>query len=397
MDLKSLISVQESLFKALNYFLYGSFNSANLPELPNSVLLSVAPLLNLNKHLVKLNPSLRYEFSFLNNIPYVKEKEYAKALSQSYVIWEDILTQFKGDLETKEIPSSHKYEDWLVKGGASDRYRAVHLLRDYLLREGAFNFFLRCLIHGSVATLDDVMGFSDLDTAFIIRSSVVKDFRKLVKVRHMASHILSFTYFFDPFMHHGPYYIVETDLNFYPEAYFPLVLFAYGVELVDDHTHVTVKARPSLEVTDVLIKGFENFFRERFKTSSSIKNSFDLEWVLSSVMLLPVLYLQRKTGVFRYKREALALAERDFTPEEWEPVKLSTFIRANIGPRPKVREWLLDLSIRLRFPNLIKMWLTESDESINRVKDVACFLGEDFVPKVLRFIASIKERLGLRR
>ena len=35
-------------------------------------------------------------------------------------------------------------------------------------------FFLKGIVHGSVATLDDVSGFSDLDLAFVVRLSALK-------------------------------------------------------------------------------------------------------------------------------------------------------------------------------------------------------------------------------
>ncbi|MCX8127245.1 MAG: hypothetical protein N3C62_00640 [Synergistetes bacterium] len=393
-----LILIQRNLLEALQYFLYGSYTLPDLTYILGGRFLSSESLLKLKRLFDEVRPWLPDIVSLLGN-PRISEEEYAKVLSYVYGIWEEIITDVNDvnrDLEVKEIPLGLSYDSWFIKGGRSERYKAVHLLREYLLGEEVDKLFLRCLVHGSVATLDDVVGFSDLDTAFIIRASVIKDFRKLVRVRRIASQILSFTYFFDPFMHHGPYYISEVDLGFYPEAYFPLVLFENGFDLIDPIKSLKASVRPSEEITDEMLKRFEIFFKERVNNPCFIRDCYDLEWVLGNVMILPVLYLQRKTGVFRYKREALALAREDFTEIEWEPVELASLVRASFKSRPKVKEWLLRLSLMLHFPEIIRSWCRCDLESLEEVRNVLRFLGDNYIFKVLNFIEIIKSKLDLR-
>ena len=137
----------------------------------------------------------------------------------------------------------------------------------------------------------------------MVRDTVLTDPQKLLELRKLAAEILTFTYSFDPFMHHGPYYLSEVDLRWYLEAFSPAMLFGYGVDLLNCTCDLEIRDRPSNELTDHMLDMFEKFFENWPSNPFLLKDSYDLEWVLGSALFLPALYLQQKNGLFRYKRD----------------------------------------------------------------------------------------------
>lgn len=376
--------IQLTLSNALNYWLYGSISGYSLlNKLYNSRFISA-------HHLQELAP-------FANKAPIensVAVKQYAEVLAGFYEFWQSNIPHSS---ETLKMPESSVYAKWLHNGGRNDCYAPVHLLKEFLHENRCEAFFLKGIVHGSVATLDDLPGFSDIDLAFVIKASALKDPVKLLELRRMASKILTLTYSFDPFMHHGPYYISEIDLTWYPEAMFPTVLFGYGVDILDNSQEIKVSARPSNDVTDRMITMFEAFFTNWPANPFVLNDSFELEWVLGSVMLLPALYLQGITGEFRYKRDTFAPSEKDLSPDEWEPVKIATHLRSNLAPRPATSSSLVWIATRLHWPGLVQSVARNSRESVKRARDATKLLGPDYPLRVLRLLRAMKEKLAETR
>jgi SAM-dependent methyltransferase len=323
----------------------------------------------------------------------ISKEHFAETLGLGYRLWEDILQQEdRGATEQAHIPLGQAYQRWASEGGSGRQYWPVHSLRRLLGQKGD-EFFRRGVVHGSVGTLDDTPGFSDLDLAFIIRSSVLKNEGSLLRLRELAARILSFTYAFDPFMHHGPYWLTEIDLAWYPEAAFPSVLFGYAVDLLDGCEELEIHVRPSEDVTDQLLSRFERFFAGWPSNPFVLKDSYDVEWVLGSTMFLPALYLQRRTGRFRYKRDTFPLAEKDFSRDQWEAVRVATELRAALGSRPKPSRWLVRVAGRLGVPGVLQRRARRNQKSIVRAQQAADVLGAGYPQRVVHLIKAMKSKL----
>jgi hypothetical protein len=325
----------------------------------------------------------------------ISEGAFARNLALAYRSWADILKQQESYARTSStlVPGSKSYETWRQEGGRSQRYSAVHQLRSRLLANARSDFFVRAIIHGSVATLDDTPGFSDLDLAFVVRRAVLVNQQKLLELRQVAAEMLICTYEFDPFMHHCPYYISEIDLLWYPEAMFPLVLFQHGVDLMDAPEALVCLTRPSDDVTDELLAMFERWFQTQSSNGNLVRDRYDLEWMLGNAMLLPALYLQRRTRQFRYKRETFALAQREFSHEEWEPIRKATEIRATLAPRRVPPRALVALGTRLCAPGLVQWWARRHPDSVRAASESIGKLGPDYSQQVLRLLASMRTKL----
>lgn len=384
-----LASQQKALGEALLHFLYGS-----LAERLGACL-DAAPLARCLSEFCGDHPEEAAP-DRLQDSGMVEERLYARRLASLHRMWEGLLNSGDlGPVERKALPAGWDYPDWLRQGGENRRYGPVHRLRD-LVTERASALFLRAAVHGSVGTLDDTPGFSDLDTVFVIRASVLKDAEKLMELRRRAGEILTWTYAFDPWMHHGPYYLSEIDLRWYPEAYFPLILFRYGVDLLPAKEEQRVSVRPSGEVTGGLQDLFEAFFSEEFPAPLVLKSRFDLEWVLGSAMFLPALYLQEKTGQFRYKRDTFPLAEKDFSEREWEPIRVASRLRATLAARPRLPRFWVRGALRLRRPGLLRRAALRLPLEKKRVADAARVLGPHYSEQVLRLLRAMRGKLAER-
>ncbi len=382
-------AAQVALHEALQYYVFGSLNSDDI--LKSFVLKRFLRPTQLNKALESLKklPEIASSVAIQKPGRLVSNRDYAARLAEAFVIWRDIVPE--ADAPSSIVPLAKPYETWLAAGGFNDRYWPVHALHDLIEIRGA-SLFLRGIMHGSVATLDDLEGFSDLDLAFIVRSSVLTDRDGLMGLRCIAGEILLLTYAFDPFMHHGPYYICEIDLKWYPEAMFPLILFDYGVDLFPQNKDLLVIRRENEEVTDNFLDVFHAFFSNWRKKDPVVQNSYELEWVLGSAMLLPALYLQRKTGEFRFKRHTFSIAKNDFDAEHWGPIEIASRIRRELGRREKPSRSLLRMGRILGWPGLLQRTARQSSSSILRARSAAQVMGPDYPETVVRLIESMRSK-----
>lgn len=386
-----LHKIQLTLNNALNYWLYVSLSNRSLKNTVSlRFYLSSKPILQCISAFQEADIFSSGLTSYQLLSDQISAKRYAKLLAKLYQVWEQNVP--KTAISSSDMPKGQNYKNWLAHKGSEKCYWPVHSLRQLLCSNYA-NFFRRSILHGSIATLDDTRGFSDMDLAFVVRISVLKNPEKLLALRKIAAKILTLTFAFDPFMHHGPYYISEIDLAWYPEAMFPSVLFRYGVDLLEDSHPLEIKTRLSKNHTDQMLKMFDDFFQQWASKPFMLKNCYDIEWVLGSAMLLPALYLQRCTGVFRYKRDTFALAAQDFSPEEWEPIRIATELRGNIGPRPKPSMLLFWLALRLRWPGLLQYWARSHPVSLRRAKEVNKVLGTDYPKQVLHLLKSMRNKV----
>jgi hypothetical protein len=254
----NLSTLQHTLNDALNYWLYDSVSvNAFKRALVEKFFVSVMPLLDCVKAFQLCGIVLN-----IKKLPiyrgHVSPRQYAETLAVFFQVWEQHLPQIHTDHAI--LSPGKDYTSWLNDSGRKPHYSPVHMLHRILNKKGEA-FFKKAIVHGSIATLDDTIGFSDMDLAFVVKASALKDPEILLSLRNMAREILTLTYAFDPFMHHGPYYISEIDLAWYPEAIFPSVLFKYGVNLMKCKERLEIWTRDSADLTDQMFDTFKEFFR----------------------------------------------------------------------------------------------------------------------------------------
>lgn len=174
-------------------------------------------------------------------------------------------------------------------------------------------------IHGSIATGDYVKGWSDLDTLIIIRKSALSNSSSLLKLRDLLYKSKKYFYKIDPLQHHGHMIITETDLDYYCQTFFPLVLFKYSKSAFGEKCF-NIKVRDSRAENIDRFSSFVRYFRNlRFNKIFSM-GSYDVKFLFHMVTLFPVMYLQAK-GIHVYKKFSFAMARTDFDENLWEPIE----------------------------------------------------------------------------
>lgn len=77
-------------------------------------------------------------------------------------------------------------------------------------------------IHGSIASQDYIIGWSDLDTYLIVKKETLKDSKNLCELRNLLLKGYDYLIKVDPLQHHGFLTCSEYDINNYLPGYLPL-------------------------------------------------------------------------------------------------------------------------------------------------------------------------------
>ena len=203
------------------------------------------------------------------------------------------------------VPGAH--------AGLVEGTKVVQRLRDFWSHGGA-EVCAGIYLHGSHST-GDVTGYSDVDTLLILKQEVAENADALIMLGRRAQRSMGVLFSIDLLQHHGNFVLTETDLQWYDEAWFPLVLFEYSTPIVAPAPlHIRVRsagqdgARRSLEQ---MCRRFMAVWQPR-----QLRTAYQLKAQLSCFLILPALLLQAH-GRACYKRDSFALAKPYFDPELW--------------------------------------------------------------------------------
>ena len=189
-------------------------------------------------------------------------------------------------------------------------------LREYIA--GAY-------VHGSLATLDYIVGWSDFDTLVVVSRHAIADFKRLLELRDLFYASRKFLCEIDPLQHHGHMVFTEYDMDYYCQTFFPLVLFRYSKSLLGPKK-LEFELR---DCTNENIAKF-NWFADYFKSlnGNSKMGSYNAKFLLHAVTLFPTLYLQAK-NIHVYKKFSFGIARKDFKPKEWDVIDYVSSLRLN--------------------------------------------------------------------
>lgn len=185
-------------------------------------------------------------------------------------------------------------------------------------------------IHGSLATLDYKVGYSDCDTLAIITADGCCDAESLIVLQKYVSRATSLFHSVDPLQHHGIFVMSEIDLNSYEQSIFPLGILERGIELTDQPQVITfnengigyIGERDSFLSMTQLMRSLA-LGRNRLKTSYGIKA------YIQTAVLMPAIYLQLRDGSFWHKPEALSQIRRELNPEVYRIIDIATELRSS--------------------------------------------------------------------
>ena len=183
--------------------------------------------------------------------------------------------------------------------------------------------FYSVILHGSIAT-NEVIPYSDFDGLLIVKDGFV-DSKRLNNFKNESMKLILK---FDPLQHHGWIQIKESDLDNYPESYFPVSILEHSKLIYpsNDKQILELKISKSIDYKTNLIQ-ILNQFDKRIENNWKPSNVYELKSILSQIMLIPCLYYSviNNRGIF--KGESFVAVKKEFTSQEWHPIEIASSIR----------------------------------------------------------------------
>lgn len=162
-------------------------------------------------------------------------------------------------------------------------------------------------LHGSLATLDYALTFSDFDSVLIIKKTAAPD--ELVSLRKKLVSAYARMYAIDPAQHHGVPVLYEGELSYYPEHYFPLGVFHAAVPLIPFSGSPSIFVRDDAEEKTAIMEKNVCYFSALAEKNPAWMNAYDFKLFVAKMLLLPALFLQA-AGAPCLKKESFAAIKK---------------------------------------------------------------------------------------
>jgi predicted nucleotidyltransferase len=212
-------------------------------------------------------------------------------------------------------------------------------------------FLTTAYLHGSLATRDYAIGWSDVDTLLVIRRDVVRDRRALVELRRRCLAAWPLLLRVCPLQHHGFIIATEDDLESYPSHYLPPAVLDAAAALLPQPT-TSFRLRPSAsgavqglcERRDALRHAvaegvLKHHPRNGVYLLSRYRNADDamlqLFSLLGYLMTVPA-YVLDACGKPSPKRESFARARQYFSDDAWMTITRASAVRSQWPDREGV-------------------------------------------------------------
>jgi predicted nucleotidyltransferase len=204
---------------------------------------------------------------------------------------------------------------------------SVHRMMEYL--SAVKNDLVGAYVHGSLGTYEEV-AFSDFDALVILGDEVFQVPDRFAEVARKINEARGIMFDFDPLQHHGWFVLTESDLNFYPEYYFPMELFRYAKSLFPDKgLKLNIRVQDSSERVRQAFDELSNGVIRLLTKKRFPKNIYQLKILLSQFMLLPALYVQLRDKKGIFKKFSFETARVDFSNEDWSIMVEVSSLREN--------------------------------------------------------------------
>ncbi|GEM_PF-4573690 len=210
------------------------------------------------------------------------------------------------------------------------------------LLAGHPDLFRLALVHGSLATLDERPGVSDLDLLVVLARNAAEDAEGLLAARDVALRLWPLLQRVDPLQHHGTFVLTPADLAFYPQVFLPLPVLREARVLAGPADGLPVALRPT---------GFPRrltLLRAAEMLRRPLPDSLFLAKLHLQVVLLAPCFLLQANGRFVYKRDAFVPFEETAPAAATRAVAAASRARtenlyeAGLADVPAIRERLAE-------------------------------------------------------
>jgi len=283
-----------------------------------------------------------------------------KVLAENIAIFYKNIMISKSKLKSKKIKIK-KYSFQNLNKKKLNFLQPIKQLQ-LIINKNLKNYLVDFLIHGSIATKDFSIGWSDLDTYIIIKNDVIGKPNKLLKFKEQMSLLHNFLYKIDPLQHHGFIFCAENYLEQYQSFMLPINVLKESRSLINSNV-LYIREQEDLKfprkylisINKLLLSskktGFLNhhkykdkFLLNNFKDKNTM---YQMKYFLSVIMTLPTYYLH-SIGMPVYKKKSFKILRNIFS-KNWEIIETATIIRMKWSKREKhphkgneIPQWLIN-------------------------------------------------------
>ncbi len=245
--------------------------------------------------------------------------------------------------------------------------------------------FVGAYLFGSYASQDFIPGWSDADVLLVLDRSCFQDERSLLETRALLLQQQSRLFEVDPLQLHGFFTLTWADLGWYPQSYFPLVLFDFSRSLLDPGASLVVREREDSQERLEIFRQQTDYII-RLAHSNWIPGSpVERKVFFHKVFTYPLYFLQA-LGIHCYKKHSFEIARATCPEFDWACIdratewmqsrqtdtRLEGLIRRLARMKPYASACLLQsrlyrLANRVRVP----MWQVSDEEIRQLIADMA--------------------------
>ena len=107
-------------------------------------------------------------------------------------------------------------------------------INEFVNKKDIKKYFKFFLIHGSLATLDYVKGWSDVDTFVVIKDEILISKKKIIKLKKILKKMYRLFFSITKLQHHGLIIFTELDLKNYLNSYLPLEALEHNLNILNN-------------------------------------------------------------------------------------------------------------------------------------------------------------------
>ena len=148
-----------------------------------------------------------------------------------------------------------------LKGG-SEIKKIINLIKN----ENLLNYFDHFIVQGSIASYDFIKNWSDFDTLVVIKNDVLKDEKKLIRLRIKLKKIYKQIVKFSKFQHHGFIIYTNLDLKNYLSGYLPPEALKFNFTLINrKFIEFKIPKKKVLNISKKILNEKKNFYEKFLK------------------------------------------------------------------------------------------------------------------------------------
>ena len=228
--------------------------------------------------------------------------------------------------------------------------RPVIFLKRYAQKE-LDDYFKTFILHGSLATLDYVENWSDVDTYAVIKKDVISDYKKLSTLRNIIFKMINYFLMIDPYQHHGIFVNTEIDTEFYPQAYLPFAVMNNSRSFLASSEIEFIERNEDIEKLNVFWNALQ-VMRKASVTRFPTKNYYVAKFFLAYLQTMPTYYLQAK-NIHIYKKHSFDMIRKEFSTDILKPVDIASRYRNDMVQSQVLPECILhNIGFQNPFTNL---------------------------------------------